>query len=280
MPQRPESRHKQMIDWTRNVSDVKSTWHQSRISRSASAGFAILLFLLSNGNRQTHMKYFIALLIVTLIAFGLMFFNSDRQHSNEDRPHSNDPVTGLPWQVDTLPDGSTQVFGIKTGKTTLAGVMEQLGEELGLAIIAAPHETGSLEAYYSHYSAGPITGKLILVLDVAPDVLSALRQRAFQDGGTRRYHLHPDDLPVAYRAPVKAINFLPSFNLDEEIAQARFGTPAETIQLNEQQKNLLYPEKGLDLILNADGKDVLQYLSPGEFSQHRTQLQQLSAAGE
>jgi len=219
------------------------------------------------------MKYFIVLLIVILFAVGLMFFKTDKQHSNE-------PLTGLPWQIDILPDGNTRVLDITPGQTTLAEAIEHLGDEMDLAIIAAPHETGALEAYYSHYSAGPITGKLILMLDVAPDVLSPLRQRAFQDGGTRRYHLHPDDLPVAYRAPVKVINFLPSFDLDEEIVQARFGAPAEIIQVHEQQKHLLYPDKGLDLILNADSKEVLQYMPPRDFSAHRDQLQQLPAAGE
>ena len=219
------------------------------------------------------MKYFTLLLIVILAAAGLLFFN-------EDEPHSNAPLTGLPWQIDILPDGHTRVFGITLGRTTLDEVIELQGDDLDLAIIAAPQETGTLEAYYSHHSFGPITGKLILILDIAPEILAAMRERGYQDGGTRRYHLHPDDLPVAFQAPVRIINFLPSLNLDEEIAQARFGTPAEIIQFNEQQKNLLYPEKGLDLILNADGKDVLQYLPPGDFSQHRTQLQQLSAAGK
>ena len=219
------------------------------------------------------MKYFILLLIVILAAAGLVFFNEKEQHSNA-------PLTGLPWQIDILPDGNTRVFSITLGRTTLDEVIALQGDDLDLAIIAAPQETGTLEAYYSHHSFGPITGKLILVLDIAPEKLAAMRERGYQDGGTRRYHLHPDDLPAAYQAPVRIINFLPSLNLDEEIAQARFGAPAETIHFNEQQKHLLYPEKGLDLILNADGKDVLQYLPPVEFSQHRTQLQQLSTAGE
>ena len=220
-----------------------------------------------------HMKYILALLVVLLIAVVLLFPNTDKQHSDE-------PLTGLPWQIDNLANGDTRVFGITLGQTTLAGVIEQLGDEMELAIIAAPHESGTLEAYYSRYSAGPITGKLILILDITPDVLLPLRERAFQDGGTRRYHLHPDDLPVAYRAPVKVINFLPSFDLDEEIVQARFGAPAEIIQVHEQQKHLLYPDKGLDLILNADSKEVLQYMPPRDFSAHRDQLQQLPAAGE
>jgi hypothetical protein len=214
------------------------------------------------------MKYFLALLLLIIMAaISLVSFNKDEQHNNE-------PVTGLPWQIDILPGGDTRVFGITPGRTTLGEAIEQLGDDMELAIIAAPYETGTLEVYYSHHSFGPITGKLFLVLDIAPAELSAMRERALQDGGTRRYLLHPDDLQAAYRAPVKVINFIPSINLDEEIAQARFGTPAEIIEVNTGQKHLLYPDKGLDLILSTDGKEVLQYLSPNEFRAHRAQLQE------
>ena len=223
------------------------------------------------------MKYFLPLLIVALIATGLLFLNGDERSDEEQR--NNEPVTGLPWQIDRLPDGNTRVFGITLGQTTLDETIELLGDDMKLAIIAAPHENGTVEAYYSHHSAGPITGKMILVLDIPPDMLSSLRERASQDGGTRRYRLHPDDLPTAYRAPIKFVNFLPSFNLDEDIVQARFGTPAEILRIGEQQ-HWLYPDKGLDLILDANGKELLQYLRPADFGAHRTSLQQLTPAGE
>ena len=40
-----------------------------------------------------------------------------------------------------------------------------------------------------------------------------------------------------------------------------------------QEQHLLYPELGLDIVLNTDGMDDLQYLSPADFDTHRTQLQ-------
>jgi len=224
------------------------------------------------------MQYLLALLIIVLLAAGLLFFDSSEQPGDEQP--NDETVTGLPWQIDRLPGGVTRVFGITLGQTTLAEAIELMGDDMKLAIIAAPHESGTVEAYYSHHSAGPITGKMILVLDIAPDALAPLRERAFQDGGTRRYHLHPDDLPVAYRAPVRVINFLPSFNLDEDIVQARFGVPAEIMQIDEQQQHWFYPDKGLDLILNVDGKEVLQYLRPDDFSSHRAGLQPLPATGD
>lgn len=221
------------------------------------------------GYCQQDMKYILALLIVIMVAAGLVFLGNDEKASDE-------PVTGLPWQIDILPNGNTRVFGIEPGQTTLETAIELLGNDMELAIIAAPGEPGTLEAYYSHYSAGPITGKLILIMDIPEAVLTDMRERAFQDGGTRRHHLHPDDLPLARRTPVSVITFMPSFDLDEAIAQERFGTPLEIIQVNEQQQHLLYPDKGLDLILNTDSRELLQYLQPRAFSEHRAALQSQS----
>lgn len=223
------------------------------------------------------MKYVLALLILLLVAAGLLLLNPGLL-LNPDEQGGDEPVTGLPWQIDRLPGGDTRVFGITIGRTTLGDAIDRLGDDLELAIIAAPQETGALEAYYSHYSAGPITGSLVLVLDVATDTLRHMRSRAVRDGGTRRYLLHPDDLPVAYRAPVGIITFMPTFSLSDDSAQARFGEPAEVVQADAQQRHWLYPDRGLDLVLNADGRDLLQYLPPRNFGAHREQLRQTAAA--
>jgi hypothetical protein len=217
------------------------------------------------------MKTFPALFLLLMAMIGLL-------SCTPDVPENNTPVTGLPWQIDRLPGGDTRVFGITPGVTTLGQAMESLGKDMELAIIAAPDEAGALEAYYSHYSAGPITGSLILVMDVAPDRLAGMRDRGFQDGGSRRYRLAPDDLPLALQAPVRAITFSPTFSLDEEIARTRFGKPGEVVALTAQQKHLLYPDRGLDVVLDSEGREVLQYLAPRAFAAYREQLQTQSGA--
>lgn len=219
------------------------------------------------------MHYVLALLIVVLAALGLILLN-------RDAPREAGPPPSLPWQIETLADGSTRVFGIIPGQSTFAEAIDELGDGMELAIIAAPGETGTLEAYYSHYTAGLVTGSVILVLDVARGRLAAMRERATRDGGTRRYYLHPDDLELAYRAPVRYITFMPGLDLDVEIARLRFGEPAEVIEISPRQQHLLYPQLGLDLILNTDGRDVLQYLSPHEFGLHRLRMQGSMSAGE
>jgi hypothetical protein len=212
-----------------------------------------------------HPNQFIVLTVL-LVVTGLTACSNDTQHDSE-------PVTGYPWQIERLPDGTTRVFGIVPGQTTLGVAMAQLGDDNELAIIAAPGETGSLEVYYSHYTAGLIEGKLILVADIEPDTLASMQMRARRKAGTHRLLLDEGDLPTARRAAVRAITFMPTFDLDEEITRARFGIPAEVLPVSAQEQHLLYPESGLDIVLNADGKDVLQYLSPEDFDTHRAQLQ-------
>ena len=213
------------------------------------------------------MKYTVVLLVLITLAIGLLLLSPDT-----DNEQAEEPLTGLPWQIDSLPDGSSRVFGITPGQSTLGDVVAQLGDDMKLAIIAAPGESGNLEMYYSRYSASIITGKLIFVAKMAEDTLLQMQQRAFRDGGTRRYRLHADDLPLAWQAPVKSIIFLPSVNLDEEIAHNRFGIPAETIHSSEQVTHLLYPDKGLDFVIDRDGKEVLRYVAPRDFDTLRRQI--------
>jgi hypothetical protein len=191
--------------------------------------------------------------------------------------YSSQTIKGLPWQIELLPEGTSKVFGVTLGQSTLSEVREQLGDDMELAIIVVAADDSGLEMFYSRYTAGVFSGKLIIAADIAPDTLEQLLDRAvkaeYLESGARKFHLNADDLPAAYRAAVKSITFIPSIDLGEQTAFKHFGTPAETIRRSDQLAHLLYPDKGLDLIINKDGKDVLQYVAPREFAELRDPLQ-------
>ena len=63
-------------------------------------------------------------------------------------------VTGLPWQIDVLPDGSSRVFGVILGRTSLGEAVAHLGADMELAVMAAAGEAGSLEMYYGRFDVG------------------------------------------------------------------------------------------------------------------------------
>lgn len=208
------------------------------------------------------------LLIAAVIAVSMLF--------RGDENPAVQPLTGLPWQIDILPDGEARVFGLVPGHSTLDEARERFGMDMQIAVVAAPGEPGSLEAYSNNVTAGVITGKIILLADADVETVARLRQRAvkteYMDSTTKKFILHRDDLALAWRVPIAGITFIPSVNLDEQTAITRFGVPNERIRVNDRVEHFLYPQKGLDLVLDSRGKEVLQYVAPRRFARLREPL--------
>lgn len=211
---------------------------------------------------------FIAI-VVALLAVPLLFMD------RAARPPES-PAEGLPWQIETLPGGNTHVFGLTPGVSTLDEARQRLGPDAQVAMIIAKGETGSVEAFYESFTAGFVTGKMVLTLETTLEQREAMLKRAikaeFMESATRRIELADADLQEMSRAKVLAIAFIPSANLTEDIILQRFGMPAERIGAGEQVEHFLYPDKGLDLRLDAKGKEVLQYVAPREFARLRDPL--------
>ena len=207
-------------------------------------------------------------LIIAVIALSALIRSGDQP--------AMQPIAGLPWQIEILPNGETRVFGLIPARSTLDDARRRFGLDMEIAVIAAPGEPGALEVYFSNVTAGVVTGKIILLADTDRETVARLRQRTakteYMDGSTKKFILHRDDLALAWRAPIAAITFIPSVSIDEQTALARFGVPGERIRVDDRIEHLLYPEKGLDLMLDRKGKEVLQYVAHRQFARLREPL--------
>ncbi len=192
-----------------------------------------------------------------------------------------DPNVNLPWQIEIDGQGGSRVFGIRPGQQTLAEVRAVLGGEPEIAIIAAPDEVGSIEAYYAQLPLGFVMARVILTVEAAPEVIAAMRERALKaehmESTTRKIRLHPDDLTAVGAMQVKAVSVIPTVNLDEATIVQRFGQPAERLPVSDKRTHLLYPERGLDVVVDADGKELLQYVAPRDFALLREPLLKAAA---
>jgi hypothetical protein len=210
-------------------------------------------------------------LVITLILAIYPFIGKDRQKA---------PVTGLPWQIEVLPDGATRVFGVVPGHTTLGEAAGHLGDDMELAVMVAKGEPGSLEMYYGQYRAGLMSAKLVLAAEMDAATIDSMQQNAADTeilkSGVRKYVLSEQDYAPAFNAVVTSIAFIPAVNLDHEIITKRFGEADEVIRSGDGISHYLYPAKGLDVILSEEGKEVLQYVAPGEFERLRGPLGQQS----
>ena len=209
------------------------------------------------------MKIFFVLFALLAIAVAIYPFFQPSENEKT--------LSGLPWQIEIEPDGATRVFGIKLGHSRLSEVVEILGSDMQLAIIAATEETGNLEMYYGHYRTGLLSGKLVLQTSASEQDIKRWRDNAVKSeymasGKAKKYMLSEHDLPRVLDETVTGITFIPAVNLDEEVILARFGEPDKQIHLD-AATHYLYPDKGLDITLHHDSKEVLQYVSPEAFHQ-------------
>lgn len=180
-------------------------------------------------------------------------------------------VTGLPWQIEIMPDGSTQVFGLHIGVSRLLDAYAMLGSDMELAIVAASDELGNLEMYYGHYQAGLLSGKLVLQTSASAQKLKTWRDNAAKfeymaSGLAKKYTLSDDDVSQVLDEVITGLTFIPGVNLDEKVILARFGEPNNRIQLD-GVTHFLYTAKGLDVALYENAKEVMQYVSPDDFQQ-------------
>ncbi len=200
-----------------------------------------------------------------IVAGGQLFQKPD--------PAAQQVASVLPWQIEVLPNGASRVMGLTLGPagqaSTLADARQRWGQDMEVAIIAAPGEAGMLEAFVDPAAAGFITGKVVLTADLPANVIQGMRERAlkaeFMESTTRKYKLTPEDLAEAMKAPLIAMSFIPQANLDEATVLARFGQPAERVRSNGHLEHFLYPAHGLDLSLDTEGKELLQYVAPAQF---------------
>jgi hypothetical protein len=174
-----------------------------------------------------------------------------------------------PWQIDAQPDGSLHVMGVRIGESTLGDAVQRYGKDTQVAVIAAPGEEGHLEAFVDPIQADFVMGKLVISAQATSAQLQGWRQRTvkaeFMESTTRRYMLTPEDRAEALKATVVGMSFIPQASLDEAAVISRFGQPAERLRSTAHTEHLLYPDKGVDVMLDTEGKELIQYVRPVDF---------------
>ena len=219
------------------------------------------------------MRRLLPVILVVILAIALVIYYS-LSNVKESPPAK---LTGMPWQIDILPDGHSKVFGLIPGKTTLREAIAVLGTDYEMAIVESKTST-SLEMYFSDYHAGPLAAKLVLAAKTDPGDLQQWKQRAIKkdymgSANAKKYLLATADRDAALNSVLRAIAFIPAVNLDDDIVRKRFGDPEEKIGAVQGVTYYLYPKQGLSITLSPKAKEVLQYVAPPDFASLRAPLQ-------
>jgi len=212
----------------------------------------------------------LAFLAITLLLFLLPFFFP----APEAAQNANNP--GFPWEIERDASGQTHVFGLVPGVSTVHEAIARFGDDLELALMIAANvpsaqaeKNAALEGYYNQVTLGFVQGRLILTLAAPPAMIASMLERSpkgdYLRNGSRKLELHPEDVNLARTLPLVALTLIPNAHLDHETILLRFGEPDRILPVGETLRHYLYPDKGLDIVLDSKGKEVLQYVAPADF---------------
>ena len=214
------------------------------------------------------------LAIIILAVVGFYLFKPSVNEESID-------IANLPWSITTDENKQSTVFGITLDKSSVNEALSVLGLEHDLGIIQVQGESPSLEAFYGHFKAGPIQGKLTLSFNSDEEQLISMIEAAanmeFTATGVRKYFLNSNDLEIVQEYTVRSISFVPAARLDESIIRARFGEPDNIVDVAEGQRHFLYPDTGVDIFLDEEGKDRIQYVAPNRFDDVLKPLQSIQS---
>lgn len=194
-----------------------------------------------------------------LLAFGLYFWATDfdRQPARVDAP----------WQIRVLGPDRIQVMGLTLGETTLEQLRQRFGQIEGIALFRNPDGRYSLEAYLGKVSIGPLSGRWIVTLEASQQELETLTGRAIKriktDNGSYRWTLEGDAKAAQAGRTVSSLTMIPGYGgLDETFLRTRFGDPDRVVAVDETSEQWLYPERGLRILFDREGKELFEYMTP------------------
>jgi hypothetical protein len=218
--------------------------------------------------KNTFVQVMLATLVILVLGFFVAWLTTEKPA----------PVTDYPWTIETTADGSIKVFNTHLGVSTLGAFIQHYKTEPEISLFSPPAGEAVIEAYFNSLWIGGVKARVVLSLAVNKPDLDAMYDRGLRistlGSGTRKVQLSGDDLMHLNDVAITAITYIPSLNLEASMLEKRFGEPAQKIiDQKNSAEHWLYPAKGLDIALNENEKDVMQYVSPRDFEKITAPLQ-------
>ena len=183
------------------------------------------------------------------------------------------PIQTFPWQINHTTDGTTQVFGLALGRSTLQHAEQVFQSESELSLFEPAPGKGQrvVEAYFDKVNLGGLSAKVVVVIALTPEQLQTMFARGARistlGDGSRKVTLHAEDVARVRETPIYTITYLPRIRLEKALLEKRFGKPEQVIAEKETSTNhWLYPQLGLDIALDENNNAVFQYIAPAQFA--------------
>jgi len=181
----------------------------------------------------------------------------------------------LPWKATATSDDATHVLGVDIGKTTFKELMFSLQLLAEPALFQSKDNKLTLEAYFGKKKFGVLEARLVAEMDADEATLKKfLKEQVGRDSTPSnhwKYKLSIVNTRIANDLRVWRLVYMPV--ADYEPKQIKFfGTPEETIKINDTAQYLLFPSKGTVVLWDTAGKEMFYYVAKKDFERLKKSL--------
>lgn len=215
-------------------------------------------------------KILAGFLLISIVTAGLFW-----SFSGNDEENKAIAATDLPWKVSITGNGSTHILGVDIGEITFKELMFKLKLLAEPALFETPEGILFLEASFGKKKFGILEARLIAEMEADQSVFKAMKEdnagRDSTPSNHWKYSLSVKSTKVANDLRVWRLVYLPV--ADFELKQMKFfGEPQEKIQVTNNAQYWLYPEKGMALLWDKEGKEIFYYTAPKDFARLKKSL--------
>jgi hypothetical protein len=152
-------------------------------------------------------------------------------------------------------------------------------------MFVSPEKEISVEGYFNRLILSGLKADFVMPLALDQKTKEEMYQRGARisqlGDGTKKVSLSSADMDIVATAAIQQITYLPSAKLDAKLIEKLFGKPETIIQVKKSTvEHWLYPEIGLDIMLDPDGKEVFQYVMPSRFDEVKEPLLKIEGEAE
>jgi hypothetical protein len=199
--------------------------------------------------------------ILGLVIFLTFFILSVFYLSTRNNPISDDQT--LPWQSKVNASGQTEIYNLVIGSSSFQDAIRTFGKDLEVSLFKNQDESFQLEAFYSNIEIAQIRGQLIVELLMSENQLVFLQNNIKSSEklptGNEKFELNLFAKSSLRNLMIKKIVFIPKTDIAPSTIIDRFGKADKISSDAQGVEYWIYQEKGLRIIYNANGKEMMEY---------------------
>lgn len=212
---------------------------------------------------------------IIIVNFLLPLFLLGCGNGNETTVLRDEYKEMLPWKVSTKKDGITHIIGVDIGDATFKDLMFRLKLLAEPALFEASNGDLTLEAYFGKKKFGALEARLVVELDADEALLKKMLKEQVDKNSTPsnhwKYGLNVENTKLANDLRVWRLIYLPITDYEPEQMKF-FGEPDEQIQVSETAQYWLYPNRGMALLWDTEGKEIFYYVANKDFDRLKKSL--------